>query len=100
MAFYAFNGEGTVMGRILRTGLDNYRDGVYKLSRINDCFAQMSDQQIVDAIGVSAVSGGNTAVQQAAALKAEMAADVAKLLTDNSQTNVKLSLTQMLAQTG
>ena len=100
MAFYKFDGESKVLGRILRTGLDNLRDGIYKLSRINADMQQMSDQQIVDAFGVEAVSGGNTATQQAAALKAELASDVGKLLTDASQDNVNAALNQMFAQTG
>jgi hypothetical protein len=100
MAFYKFDGESKPLGRILRTGLDNLRDGIYKLSRINNDMVQMTDEQIVDAFGVSPVESGNTAVQQAAALKAELASDVGKLLIDSSQTNVNSALNQLLAQTG
>lgn len=96
MAFYAFNGEGTPLGRILRTGLDNLRDGINKLSRINTVMAQMTDQQIVDAFGVAA-SGATTAAEQAASLKAEIASDVGNLLAASS---VMAALNQMLAQTG
>lgn len=100
MAFYKFDGESKPLGRILRTGLDNLRDGIYKLSRINSDMQQMTDAQIVDAFGVEAVSGGATAAEQAASLKAELASDVGKLLTDAQQTNVKSALDQMFAQTG
>lgn len=99
MAFYQFNGEGTPSGRILRTGLDNLRDAIYKLSRVNAVMSQATDDQIVALFGVSA-SNGQTAAQQAAALKAELASGVGKLLTDASQTNVNAALNQLLAQTG
>jgi len=93
MAFYPFDGEGKPLGRILRTGLDNLRDGIYKLARINDDLQQMTDAQAVTAIGFP-----DTTV--AAAAKAELASDVGKLLTDDSQSNVRASLVQMFAQFG
>lgn len=99
MAFYQFNGDGSYHGRILRTGLDNLRDGIYKLSRINAIMAQASDAQIVALFGVQS-SNGETALQQAASMKAELASAVGKLQTDASQTNVQAALNQMLAQLG
>lgn len=99
MAFYQFN-QGTAMGVVLRSGLNGLRTALDSLRRVNASFAQMTDAQIVDAILLQPVAGGNTAVQQAAALKAELASDVGKLLTDASQTNVNAALNQLLAQTG
>lgn len=51
MAFYKFEGESKPLGRILRTGLDNYRDGVNKLQRVKGILNQASDAQLVDIIG-------------------------------------------------
>lgn len=99
MAFYKFNRD-LPMGAVLRSGLDNLRDGMEKLKRCSDAMTQMSDAQISDIFGVSAAPGGNTADQQSAALKAELASDVGKLYTDGSQTNVNAALNQLLAQTG
>jgi hypothetical protein len=100
MAFYQFGGESKPRGRLLRTGLDSLRDGIAKLTRINADMAQMNDAQIVDEFDVLAEPGGNTALQQAAGLKAELASDVGKLLTDGSQSGVQSALNQLLAQTG
>lgn len=99
MTFYKFNRD-LPMGSILRTGLDSLRDGMAKLKRCNDDMAQMTDAQITDIFGVSAAPGGNTADQQSAALKAEMASDVGKLFTDASQTGVSSALNQLFSQTG
>lgn len=102
MAFYAFNGDVSAQSRLLRTGLDNLRDAIYKLNHISSNMNLMTNQQIVDVFGVSAQTDGTpqTALQQAAGLKAELAADVAVLLTDASQTNVQTKLTQLLSMTG
>lgn len=69
MAFHKFNGEGTYHGRILRTGLDNFRDGYYKLLRIKGIIAQCSDQQLVDLFGFADTTA-------AAAAKAELNSDI------------------------
>ncbi len=99
MNFYEFD-RNTPMGFVLGRGLDGLRSALNDLNRINADFGQMSDAQIVSQIGVKAAPGGNTALQQAAALKAEMASDVSKLLTDASQSGVASALNQLLAQTG
>lgn len=101
MAYYEFNGDSKARSRILRTGLDSLRDGIAKLTRCKADMAQMSDAQIASEFDVQAVTGGgNTASQQAAALKAEIAADIGKLLTDGSQTGVMSAIQQLLDQTG
>lgn len=105
MAFYAFDDQNKPLGRILRSGLDNLRDGIYKLNRVNSDLNQMTTQQIIDALGITNVkdtSGTETvsAATQAANAKAELASDVGKLNTDASQTNVMSALNQMLAQFG
>lgn len=99
MAFFKTNRD-LPMGAILRSGLDNLRDGLHKLKRISDAMEQMSDAQVVDVFGVAAAPGGNTDVQQAAALKAELAADVGKLFSNASQTGVADAWAQLLNQTG
>ncbi len=99
MNFYEFD-RNTPMGFVLGRGLDGLRSALNDLTRINADFGQMSDAQIVSQIGVKAAPGGNTALQQAAAFKAEMASDVSKLLTDASQSGVAGALNQLLAQTG
>ncbi len=93
MAFYKFNGDGLPFGRILRTGLDNLRDGLYKLKRINDDMSQMSDAQIVDMFGFEDTTA-------AANAKAELASDVGKLFDNGSISNLVDSTNQMFAQFG
>ena len=101
MPYYEFNGENTPRGRNLRTGLDNLRDGLYKLTREMKDMEQMTATQIVANYGVAADSeNSQTAAQQAAGLKAELTSDIGKLLTDASQTNVSSALNQLFAQTG
>lgn len=101
MAFYKFNGEGGPRPRNLRTGLDQLRDGLYRLSRELDDMNQMTDAEIAAIYEVSP-NGDNsqTAIQQAASLKAELASDIGRLLTDSSVTNVNAGLKQLFAQTG
>lgn len=100
MPFYVFDRGSTPLGRTLAAGLDGLRAALTNLARVNADMAQMTDQQIADEFVVKAVTAGNTAVQQAAALKAEMSADVGKILTDASQSGVFSALNQLLAQTG
>lgn len=69
MAFYKFEGESKPLGRILRTGLDNFRDGVNKLQRVKGILNQASDAQIADVFGFSDSS-------EAAAAKAELLSDI------------------------
>jgi hypothetical protein len=69
MAFYKFDGEGKPLGRILRTGLDNYRDGVNKLQRIKGILNQASDAQLADVFGFADGT-------EAAAAKAELLSDI------------------------
>lgn len=69
MAFYPFQGESLPLGRILRTGLDNYREGVEKLQRVKGILNQATDAQIAAAFGFA----DNTA---AAAAKAELLSDI------------------------
>ena len=60
MAFYPFEGESKPLGRILRTGLDSYRDGVNKLQRIKGILNQASDAQIATAFGFAdSTAAGN-----------------------------------------
>src|SRR4051812_4598802 len=100
MAFYKFNRD-LPMGQILRSGLDNLRDGMAKLKRCTDDMAQMTDAQISDIFGVAPTTvGGNDADVQSSGLKAELASDIGKLFTDGSQTNVNAALNQLFAQTG
>jgi hypothetical protein len=91
--FYPFDGENRPFGRLLRTGLDNFRDGLGKLTRVNGMLQQMSDQQAVDAFGFP-----DTAT--AAAAKAELASDVGKQLINSDEINVNAATLQMLAQFG
>lgn len=94
MAFYKINRD-LPLGQVLRSGLDALRDGRDKLVRIRDAMQQMTDDQIVDVFGVSPTKvGGDDAVAQAAALKAELASDV------GSFDNIKTQIGQLLAQTG
>jgi len=69
MSFYKFDGESKPLGRILRTGLDNFRDGVNKLQRIKGILNQASDSQIADLFGFS-----DSTV--AASAKAELISDI------------------------
>ena len=69
MTFYQFDGENRPEGRILRTGLDSYRDGINKLQRIKGILAQASDQDLVDLFGFA-----STAV--AASANAELLSDI------------------------
>ena len=68
-AFYKFNGEGTPLGRVLRTGLDNFRDGVQKLLRIKGILNQATDAQIADLFDFADAG-------TAAAAKAELLSDI------------------------
>lgn len=101
MAFIRFNGEGKPRARNLRTGLDQLRDGLYRLRREMDDMNQMSDVEIADQYEVSP-NGDNsqTAAQMAATLKAELASDIGKLTTDAQVTNVQAALSQLFAMTG
>ncbi len=99
MAFYDY-GRGTQLGAKLGRITDALQTVLDEGAAVADELNQMSDAQIAANAGVSAIEGGNTAVQQAAALKAEFLSDVGKLLTNNSQTNVYAALRQLLAQTG
>jgi hypothetical protein len=69
MALYPFDGENLPEGRILRTGLDAYRDGVQKLNRIKGILAQASDQNLVDLFGFASTT-------VAASAKAELLSDI------------------------
>lgn len=94
MAFYKFNRD-TPMGNVLRSGLDQLRDGRDKLVRVRDAMNEMTDDQIADVFGVSPTKvAGDDAVGQAAALKAEIASDV------GSFDNIKTQIGQLLAMTG
>lgn len=100
MAFYKFNRD-LLLGQVLRSGLDNLRDGMEKCKRCSDAMAQMSSAQITDVFGVAPTTvGGGDADTQSAALKTELAADINRLFTDGSQSGVQSALAQLLAQTG
>ncbi len=92
MAFYEFS-TSNKMGGAVDTGLKGLRSALL-LTNVLASFNQMTDEQIANDMGMSAVSGGNSAVQQAAAFKAELASDVAQLVS------VQAALNQLLAQTG
>ncbi len=101
MAFYNFGVGigGSNLGTKLRQGLDSLRDARQKLGQVNSDMAQMTDQQIVDSFGVLPVKDSDgvtttTAVVQAAALKAELASDVAAFEAAHA------AMDQLLAQTG
>lgn len=100
MAYYAFNGDNSIEARQLRSALDNFRSGLAGIKRARDTMNGSTDQQIVDRFGVYAVTGGNTAIQQAQGLKAEIASDIGKLETNASQTGVLDAINQLLAVTG
>lgn len=67
MPFYRFTADG--LGSVLRSGLDNLRDGHVKLNRVKGILNQASDQDLVDIFGFA-----NTTV--AADAKAELLADI------------------------
>lgn len=69
MAFYKFDGESKPLGRILRTGLDSFRDGVNKLQRVKGILNQASDAQIADLFGFA-----DSTI--AASAKAELLSDI------------------------
>lgn len=102
MAYVPFNDQNKPRARNLRAGLDQLRDGLYRLRREMQNMAQMTDDevQVQYDVQASAGTGNATALQNAATLKSEVTADISKLLTDASQTNVNAALTQLLAMTG
>ena len=101
MAYIPFNGQNKPRAQNLRVGLDQLRDGLYRLQRETKNMAQMSDAEVALQYDVQAsADNSQTAAQNAATLKAEVASDVGKLLTDASQTNVNAAITQMLAMLG
>lgn len=103
MAFYHFgvhSGPFTATeSQNLREGLDELRSCRQKLGRAKSVMDQQTTQQIVDSFGVAPVKDADgeitvTAADQAAALKAELASDVAALEANAA------ALNQLLAQTG
>lgn len=85
MAFYTFN-ESSLLGSVLRSGLDALRDGRYKLAHVLGSLQQMTAQQASDVVGVSGSA------------KTELESDIQKLLSDD--TGVNSAVVQMLNQFG
>lgn len=90
----------TQAGQNLKNDLSNFFTAFARLQTHNSVMTNMTNQQIVDSYGVQAISDGTpqTALQQAATLKAEMAADIGRLATDS--TGVLAALQQLRAMTG
>lgn len=78
MAFYPFNSETKFHGRILRQGIDQFRDGVAKLQRIKGILAQASNAQLVDLFGFADATA-------AGAAKDELVADIPSLSAAEQQ---------------
>ncbi len=90
----------TPAGNNLANDLKSFYKSFANLQVTNSVLNNMTNQQIVDVFGVQAISDGTpqTALQQAATLKSEMAADIGRLATDN--TGVLAALNQLRAMTG
>lgn len=75
MAFYRFKGTDATnfpLGRVLRLGLDGYRDAIANLQHVKGVLNQMTDaDQIAQVFGFNAA--------EADAAKAELLADIPSL---------------------
>ncbi len=90
MAFYPFN-ESLPLAAVLRAGLDDLRDGRYKLAHVLGNLQSMTAAQAATAFGFAdATVAGNA--------KAELESDIQKLLSDD--TGVNSAVVQMLNQFG
>lgn len=101
MATHYVWADGTALGGKLRDGLTHYRMAKYELEWALNAMQQMTDAEIVTVFGFVAgtIAGvSSTALQMAAAAKAELAADVGRLSNDASQSSFAAALAQMLAQ--
>lgn len=85
MAFYTFT-ETSTLGAILRSGLNDLRDGRYKLAHVLGNLQAMTNQQANDLIGLSSSAKG------------ELESDIQKLLSDD--TGVNSAVVQLLNQFG
>lgn len=75
MAFYTFEGNnkaGYPFGRILREGLDGFRESVEKLQHVKGILQQMTDAQIQAAFNFATI-------EDAQAAKAELLSDIPAL---------------------
>lgn len=86
MAFYPFNAT-LPLGKILRAGLDDLRDGRYELAHVLGNLQAMTAAQALTAFGFDDLTA-------ATAAKAELESDIQKLLSD--ATGVNSAVTQML----
>jgi hypothetical protein len=100
MSYIPFNGSNKPRAQNLRIGIDQFRDGWQKLLREMDDMSVMSDEEVKIQYDVQdsadVASGGQTALQNAASLKAELLADISKLQTDDQQVGVNSALKQLL----
>lgn len=90
MPFYSFD-EQLPLGEILRAGLDDLRDGRYKLAHVLGNLQQMSDAQAATLFGFADEA-------TAASAKSELLSDIQKLLSDEA--GVNSAVVQMLNQFG
>jgi hypothetical protein len=100
MSYIPFNGQSKPRSQNLRTGLDQWRDGFNRLVREMRNMQQMSDNEVMTQYDVQAsADNSKTALENASTLKAELTADISKLL-DDASTGAYSAMMQLLDFTG
>ena len=100
MANLYFNNQNKPKARDLGVILTQLRSVLNGLDRHLADMNQMSDDDISEQYDFQASTGGNTAVQNAAAFKAELLSDVSMLDTTSPPVTPRTGLAQLLAKSG
>ena len=95
-----FNNQNKPKARDLGVVLTQLRSVLNGLDRHLADMNQMSDDDISEQYDFQASTGGNTAVQNAAAFKAELASDWAMIDTETPPVTPRTGLAQLLAKAG